>query len=194
MVPLSYSFLLSKSDDHRTISQKREDGDKTVYILFLITKSQNRREDHILEWRSISTGLPSRASWFFKALCITAVEMPWSLQWPLSPYLTVQFSEVPEMIAMMNSGREWGHLRGAHTIFKHFLIQECKQLPHTLYTERRNLDTWGHVSLRKATEMGVFSAMCVWKLRPNPLSVIMCLLKSKWVVEKAKKQNEQIKV
>lgn len=40
----------------------------------------------------------------------------------------------------------------------------------------------------------VYFQLCVWKLRPNHLSVIMCLLKSKWVVEKAKKKNEQIKV
>lgn len=39
----------------------------------------------------------------------------------------------------------------------------------------------------------VYFQLCAWKLRPNHLSVIMCLLKSKWVVEKAKRKMNKLK-
>lgn len=84
-------ILLSKAGELRTNPQE-----KYIYSFFLITKARNGERDLILNWRSISTGLPSRncvASCIFKALCFPTVEMPWRLQWPLSPYDSTAFRD-----------------------------------------------------------------------------------------------------
>lgn len=75
--------------------------------------------------------------------------MPWSLQWPLSPYLTVQLSEMPE-IWWWVGGREGVCEELAPYLSLSFHRQLETTPTHSSCSQNYKPETWGRISLKNS--------------------------------------------
>lgn len=101
--------------------------------------------------------------------------MPRSLQWPPRPYLTAQLSEMPEMVVMMKSGREGGHLREVGSIFECFLPRGAEATPtRSSRSQDQKPETWDHISLKIAGKCAVFLAVCLENKADSSIAIVPC--------------------
>lgn len=104
--------------------------------------------------------------------------MPWGLQWPLSPYLTVQLSEMPE-IWWWVEGREGVCEELAPYLSISFQRQLEATPTHSSCSQNYKPETWGHISLKNSKRTWcVFSCtVCLGgkKAESFKCSFAMCL-------------------
>lgn len=110
LAPLAGAIYWHLSGWQQIFPLEQKQIKKRQNILFMFFSYQwktEKEKKNILKQRSISSGLPSRTffggGWLIFQGSFLTTELPRSLQWPLSPYLAAQLSE---MLVRMRSRRE----------------------------------------------------------------------------------------
>lgn len=142
---------------------KKRQNTFLIFFFFLSLKNRKGREKNVIfKQRWISTGLPSRAFGgqiiFFKAVFLT-IELPWSLHWPLSPYLAAQPSEMLVRRRRRSRRERRGRRACVRMTSLHLLLPVegfsstgSRICPPTqsYCSQECELETWGHISLKKS--------------------------------------------